>query len=615
MADQIVNQPSHAYDETGTLPENRIENEKREPKGTQYRGLFARFGAFYADSLIIRDANGVVVTKDKYEEALFRPTLSGKVAANVIAAVVITDDTLPSPFYMDYQCVGGPFGASNEVLMEMYEKLNTDDRPVLWGSIIGKPKDGYKPAHHLQDIGDLYGAEYWVAVMERMADLFLMGDNASHDEIWRRIDQIRIEFQELLTQYNNNLRAYIDQQDRALGVRIDTLNDRVSTIHQELLQSINQTNAKLDQVTLQLQANINTVDRKINNHIADKNNPHETSAAQTGAYSQANGELLAQRIANHLLDMDNPHQTTSAQTGALSQADGRAISERLTNHVNDKDNPHETTFSQTGAASPASVTLVANALANHVNDKSNPHETTFGQTGAASPASVTAVSNALANHLLDKNNPHETNFSQTGAASPASVTAVMNALTNHINDKNNPHETTPAKIGAMSANAGQALNDLINAHIANKNNPHETSFGQTGAASPASVTAVDNRITNHINDKNNPHETTPAKIGALSQADGDILKNIIISHTVDKNNPHETTPQKIGAVTIGEYNTSNAWIINNFSYYVRLGGNNPDGSMSTSPRPVYLKGNFSHPHLTYSLNGITFVDLETRFPG
>lgn len=615
MADQIVNQPSHAYDETGTLPENRIENEKREPKGTQNRGLFARFGAFYADSLIIRDANGVVVTKDKYEEALFRPTLSGKVAANVIAAVVITDDTLPSPFYMDYQCVGGPFGASNEVLMEMYEKLNTDDRPAHWGSIIGKPKDGYKPAHHLQDIGDLYGAEYWVAVMERMADLFLMGDNASHDEIWRRIDQIRIEFQELLTQYNNNLRAYIDQQDRALGVRIDALNDRVSTIHQELLQSINQTNAKLDQVTLQLQANISTVDRKVNNHIADKNNPHETSAAQTGAYSQANGELLAQRIANHLLDMENPHETTSAQTGALSQADGRAISERLTNHVNDKDNPHETSFSQTGAASPASVTLVANALNNHISDKSNPHETSFSQTGAASPASVTAVSNALANHVLDKNNPHETNFSQTGAASPAAVTAVMNALTNHINDKNNPHETTPAKIGAMSATAGQTLNDLINTHIADKNNPHETSFGQTGAASPASVTAVDNRITNHINDKNNPHETTASKAGAYSQSDGAALDMKVNLHIDNKQNPHQTDYNQTQAVGATDFAVWKTALDQRFSFYVRLGGTNPDGSMSTSPRPVYLKGNFSHPHLTYSLNGTTFVDLETRFPG
>lgn len=289
----------HELDETGTRPENYVPNEKRDLANTTVRALVTRFGAFYTESFKLRDANGNTVAKTKYQFGLFNEIISAKVGKEIAGAVVILDPTVASPVYYDYQCVGGPWGASNEHILELFTKLQSDDRPVYWPNILGKP-DQYKPAHHFQDIGDLYGAEYWVAAMERLTQSFLMGDNASHDEIWRKMDENNKAFQDALTQQYNSLKQYVDQQDNVLANQITTVNQRVTTEVTRLEQLLAALDQRLTAINQTLSSAIGAVDQSLTTHKGDKNNPHAVNAGQVGAYTKVEVNQLLTDINTNL---------------------------------------------------------------------------------------------------------------------------------------------------------------------------------------------------------------------------------------------------------------------------------------------------------------------------
>lgn len=290
---------THAFDETGTLPENYIENEQRDLATRDVRAVVATYGSFFTDTFVMRDANGVVVPRIKYQFALYNDVISSKVGKNICAAVVLLDKTVPSPVFIDYHCVGGPWSASNELIIELFKKLQSDDRPVAWPNIIGKP-EGYAPAHHLQDIGDLYGAEYWVEAIERLTQAFLMGDSASHDEIFRYIDAKYADIHQEIIDLGNNLRAYIDQQDTILNGKITTVDQRVTTVRSELLTAIATVDQRLTTVQTSLTTQINGVATNLATHVADENNPHKVKAAQTGAYTKSEVDALITGVNNQL---------------------------------------------------------------------------------------------------------------------------------------------------------------------------------------------------------------------------------------------------------------------------------------------------------------------------
>jgi len=349
---------SHAFDETGLLPENKITNEERVLPNYVIRGLVAKFGSFYTDSFLMRDALGNIVSQDKYHFGLFNELITEKTGKTVAAAVIVLDSTVQSPVYIDYQCVGGPYGVSNEYIIDLFNQINNDNRPVSWPNILGKP-DHYKPSHHLQDIGDLYGAEYFVAALDRLKNAVLMGDNASHDEIFKIIDNnvhaindtindavtnINITINnlkdyvdniivpDLTTLINNtkdnlenkintdvaNLKTYVDQQNNILNTKIDntanTINGRIDTEVNQLSVKIDNLKNYVDNTVVpDLLSKINTVQNNLNNHINDKNNPHETSHIHLNLYTKAEIDDKITAINNNLLNFvrKNKDENTS----------------------------------------------------------------------------------------------------------------------------------------------------------------------------------------------------------------------------------------------------------------------------------------------------------------
>lgn len=277
-------------DESGALPSNLISNEERTlpNNGIRNRAFTLYHGAFFVDSIVIVDsATGQQVPRNKYMFGLFSQLVSDKIHKEVATAIVITDPAISSKVLVTYQALGGPWGASNSMIIDMYNKITNDNRPVAWPDIIGKP-DGYKPAHHLQDIGDMYGCEYFVEAIGRLTDAILMGDNASHNEIFELIDSINNKFSEAIDGLRAELIARMDAGDAALLARI--------------VQAETNFQAALEALDNRLSARIQALDDRLSAHILQRN-PHGTQPSDIGAPTvlEMNQAILA--LKNELINM------------------------------------------------------------------------------------------------------------------------------------------------------------------------------------------------------------------------------------------------------------------------------------------------------------------------
>ncbi|HEX3048551.1 MAG TPA: tail fiber domain-containing protein [Bacillota bacterium] len=360
----------------------------------------------------------------------------------------------------------------------------------------------------------------------------------------------------------------------------------------------------------------------LDTHVAANNNPHATTASQVGALPISGGTLTGNlnmkeagtvdgrdvsadgtKLDTHVADKNNPHATTAAQVNALpitggtingnltvsgdlgisGKVDGRRVSAdgaKLDTHMADKNNPHATTAEQVGALPISGGTLTGDLniagtykidgrhvsadgtkLDSHVVQYSNPHLTTAVQVGAlpigggtltgdlsmtdtgkVDGRRVSADGAKLDTHVADKNNPHATNASQVGAL-PISggtltgdlsmtdtvkvdgrrVSADGAKLDTHVADKNNPHATTAEQVGALPIGGGTLTGDL--------------SMTDTGKVDGRRVSADGAKLDTHVADKNNPHATNASQVGALPITGGTINGNLTVNGNLVMSGP------------------------------------------------------------------------------
>ena len=91
-------------------------------------------------------------------------------------------------------------------------------------------------------------------------------------------------------------------------------------------------------------SDITALETKVNNHIANKSNPHTVTKAQVGL-----GNV------NNTSDADKPVSTAQAAAIADAKAAGTAAQTSINNHAGRKDNPHTVTRAQLGLATTDQV--------------------------------------------------------------------------------------------------------------------------------------------------------------------------------------------------------------------------------------------------------------------
>jgi len=206
MTPMVIRYP---LDETGTSPDNLVLNEPHELGSRQVRCIALHYGAFFTESLRVRDAaTGQLLTSAQFYPAELYAVPTALYGKEICAIIVITDPTVSGNVLVDYQVLGGYYGASTQAIIQQLENLNLDDRPVSWHNVIDKPSE-FPPTWHYHDAGDIIGFEFVVQALDRIRDAVLMGDRASHDEIYRYIDRAYDELLDLINRQGEDISAHV----------------------------------------------------------------------------------------------------------------------------------------------------------------------------------------------------------------------------------------------------------------------------------------------------------------------------------------------------------------------------------------------------------------------
>jgi len=407
MTTQLYRYP---LDITGVNPDNRVVGEIHELPNRTVRALAPLYGAFYTESVVIRDtSNGLVLTKGtqwRATEMFEFPT--GRYGKEICGIILITDPTVSNTVELEYQVLGGEYGTNLDAVLQMLN-VYTEDRPVAWPDLIGKP-DAFTPAAHYHDAGDIYGFEYVVNALERLRQAVLLGDVASHDEILKYIDRQDDGLRTLLGQYQQSLNDHISNQANPHAttkaqVGLGAVQNYGMATNAEALAGLVGA-AYMSPVTTKYAIDGLAV-APLNTHIARTDNPHSVTKAQIGLGSVDNyatatqAEAVAGVATNRFMTPLRTKEAIDAIAGAALLA-----------HTSRTDNPHSVTKSQVGLGSVENYAVAT--LAEAQAGTSNIKYMTPLRTKDAIDA---LVGQSLTNHISRTDNPHSVTKAQVGLGS------------------------------------------------------------------------------------------------------------------------------------------------------------------------------------------------------
>ena len=544
----------YPLDLEGSSPTNKIVGERREITANNTRAFVPKAGPFYTSSFTIINVDTGLALKPVDDYVLAQPFSQASLRSgkDVQCAVVIKSNA-PMTVEISYQVVGGEYSWNLKALADLILQLDLDERPVKWGSILGRPT-AYPPAPHIHDIGDSYGWEYVVWQLERITNAILVGDEASHDELRAQMEFIRGQLQD-------NIDALEDKVDAHLN---DFTNPHKTTKAQVGLGLVENY-----QVASTVEANAGTVNNRYmtpslvstlatrlaneitNAHEAKKNNPHAVTKAQVGLGSVDNFATATQAQAetgtatNAFMTPIRTYQAIMVHAGEL-----------IRQHVSNLSNPHAVTKAQVGLGSVQNYGIATTAEANAgiVNNK------------YMTPSLVSTLATRLANeitnaHEAKKNNPHAVTKAQVGLSLVDNFATATQAQA-ETGTATNVFMTPLRTYQSIMVHAGT----LIRQHVDDKNNPHNTTKDQVG------LSLVDNFQTasqaEAVAGTLNTRFMTPLR---TKQAIDAIAGDMIRAHVSNLSNPHAVTKAQVGLGNLPNA-VSRSRTLNSDSHLLTAGG-------------------------------------------
>ena len=434
-----LTKPKYPLDRTGQSAANRVIGEER-TVDKQFNRAFQPFGGpFYGDSMVVIDkATGKKLTLGT-DYTLIYPYVEatqnlGMPVYNILNLINRAYDTV----LLTYQVVGGPYSYSIDAIVKMMNDLMQDDRVVSWGNIWGKPL-AFNPTKHLHAATDLYSLEYVVLALEELTRAVIQGDVASHNVIYEYINRVR---QQMLDEV-----ARLDAVDADLYKNVNRLDARCLAIEQHLAN----------------------VEAKLDAHIADKNNPHNTTKAQVGLGIVENYRPATQAEAEAGTS-STLYMTPLTTWQEIAKYTALNITPVIQAHINDKSNPHATTKAQVGLGSVENYGVATQLDAE--SGTSNVLYMTPLRTAQAISKQALIPLNA---HIANNSNPHGVTAAQVGLGAVQNYGIASQAQAQTGTD--NGTYMTPLR-------TAQAINvlaiPLINAHANRQDNPHNVNKWQVG---------------------------------------------------------------------------------------------------------------------------------------
>jgi hypothetical protein len=181
---------SYPLDPTGISPLNLVQGEVHALVNNRHIDAIAtKYGAFFASSLVVRDQETsriLMVDVDYFACELFElPT--ALYSQDICGVIVILDSTV-NTVLIDYQALGEKYGQPSVEVANSLRSLDLLNRPNDWP---------YPAINHnvipvsqrLYDQGIVFGFEYAVQALYRIANAIEHGDRLSHDAIFNYLEQ------------------------------------------------------------------------------------------------------------------------------------------------------------------------------------------------------------------------------------------------------------------------------------------------------------------------------------------------------------------------------------------------------------------------------------------
>lgn len=339
-------------DLSGTNPNNLVSGEVHTVPLNNSRAFATNYGPYYSDSVVVKvKATGVTLTRGVDYKCLYLyPEATARSGKPVNAVIHVINESVDGDVMVDYQVVGGEYSSNAYALEEIIAALEIDNRAISWANITNKPVT-FPPEPHLHPATDLYGFEYLVDAVNDLTSAVLLGDTASHDQIYLRIATVKKQLED---DYNAKIKA---------------LTDRVNQLERDMDSAVNN-----------LQGQITALSNVVTTHINDKNNPHNTNYTQTGAVPitrTVNGKPLSANIVLNYSDVGaysiaqvDQKVATLQQADATLQGNINTLSNVTTAHINNRSNPHGVNYAQTGAA-PDTIVINGHRINTNFNITAN----------------------------------------------------------------------------------------------------------------------------------------------------------------------------------------------------------------------------------------------------
>ncbi len=323
-----------AYDQTGTNADNLITNEPHVLSSKQVRAFAPIYGPFYADNAKIYDAatNTLLERGTQYQFVELLKELSLKVGKEIFCVVLILDQNVSSNVTITYNCVGGLYqNQSAEAIVNLYETVAADTRPVAWKDILNKPLQ-FDPTDHAHLLTDINGFEPVVTILERIRNALMLSDVPIYEAMVDYFNQLVATLQTDVANNNAAVAAILAQMtslQAALNAEIIARGDSDNALQLEINSLLSQLQTEITNRTnadTQLRSDLNAeISARTSADATLTTNLNAEITARTNADTTLSNNLAAEVTARtNAITAEVTARTTAISNEATARAAGDA---------------------------------------------------------------------------------------------------------------------------------------------------------------------------------------------------------------------------------------------------------------------------------------------------
>nr|DAS29220.1 MAG TPA: structural protein [Caudoviricetes sp.] len=263
----------YPYDPTGRSTDNLVSTERHTLSGNGGDILFPRYGAFFNDSLVVKQGEKKLIFNQDYQLSFFWQDATVKVGAPISMAFQILNDRLIGEIQIDYQVVGGEYQGTIEAIEQLKKTLPKMHRNVFWDDVINKP-EAWVPTRHLHNIDDIFGLTPLALALEELRrslehqsvlklktvyDRFLklkqyventLNQPRSNDDLNQILTKVNEKIQEAIR--NLDLTTAMNQLETKILSSVDTKYNGSIKSHENMIRNLmRESLERLDQITTQ----------------------------------------------------------------------------------------------------------------------------------------------------------------------------------------------------------------------------------------------------------------------------------------------------------------------------------------------------------------------------